>query len=779
MAATYSPQTLRESSAGASAAERGPPLDSAELPAQPGRSSYCLVMRLVASLLAAAAMLFVHLVAPTPAGADERVGGADGPLVTPHAAVAKTTARVGDGALISGRVSGVGTRGVATQVHLERSVRGRLVPLTPIRVGPDGRWTFRSLAAGRYRLWFRYGTESEYWPGTPKASRARLLRLSPGERLTGRDVRLVPTVLSGRVTTTSGRAAPVDTAVLVSRLDGRWRRVAVAATDTRGSFRLRGLGAGTFRVSFRHPDGGPPTAPVRVSVAHEGRAVVEGVLPDTGRLVARVQSHDGQPIVDVATYVFHQRAGRWVDVYAGRGRLHTDSSGAVQWHLPSGRYRVGFSVPGVAGAVVFVGGSDEVDTAGDVRVRPGRTIRVDAVARRPGSVSGRVTDITGASAEAGHVMLRDGDVYASVFVGADGRYLFPAVPPRTYDLLFSGSTFLLEAHPDVQLTGAPVGAGARTPIVVEPGSALTGYDAVVARESVLSARITGPFGEPVTNATIAVQRRIDDAWVTMRFARTAGFGDFRAAPIDDEGRFTVGNLAKGEYRVAFDASLADGRAVGRSSEAGRGATMAFSVGEQTTESLLIVADPAGTISGTVTGLSREPLDIVVERASGTSWTVAAVIRRLGGRVQDGGSYSTPPLPDGRYRVTFGNDTRFPSSREVLLVAGSPVLLDEALDGYAIEAFLAGAPQGAVVDAVRRDGSVARSAAVRDGEVVVGPLAAGEYALRLRDPQGLRSDEYYDAIGNGPRDHPLTLERATWFSARDGFTEFAGRTWIVS
>lgn len=629
-------------------------------------------------------------------------------------------------------------------------------------VEPSLRWSSGPLPAGRYRVSFRSGRSVEFWPDTPSRRLARLVTVAPGRRVALPVVHLRPTGITGRLTTSSGGAASWRSPVLIDRRTPRgWRLAQTAYTDGSGDFVASGLSPGTYRVWFERRAGGTNVSPL-VRVRHESLTTVNGRIRTPGGLAALLVDEDGRPVEGATVYAYYPRGGVWTQF--GFPRLtppRTDASGVATYDLPAGYYRIGFGLPGSGGPAVFAGGASDVERAADVLVRPGRTARTGAVAPPTGSLSGRVTDTSGEPVQHAFVSVGGGAVTSTTQTAADGTYSF-SLPARSYEVRFSAGVLLPEAYPDVQGAGAPTGYAHGEAVRVAPGASVVGVDAVLATESVLQGRITGPLGAPLTVARVMVERRMDGEWVGVRHLSSDGL-DPRSGPIDDNGRFTVTGLAKGAYRVTAEALLADGRGVGMQDRDGHDVITELSIGEEETRSVDVVVDPTGVVTGNVIGSSGAGVRIVVERDAGELWETVTTLDRDGTSLY-GQTYSTPHLPPGRYRLRFRDPQRIETVREVEVGPVGTVGLDVPLLGGSITGWVEEPPRRGVVSAVRSDGTVVASTSTA-GEFVLAPLPADDYYLRVRDLSGALPDAYLREQGSTGPPLLLTVQDSTTRTVR--------------
>ena len=139
-----------------------------------------------------------------------------------------------------------------------------LVPIPGVRVfavgswhgyattNDEGAWGITGLTPGYYRVDFTppegSGLVREYWDDAPSHTSATIVRLAEGDVVTGMNARLaVGATVRGAVTDASG--APLGGAtVALQRLDDAGAIDVRSTTEADGTYELRPLGAGTYRL---------------------------------------------------------------------------------------------------------------------------------------------------------------------------------------------------------------------------------------------------------------------------------------------------------------------------------------------------------------------------------------------------------------------------------------------------------------------------------------------------------------------------------------------------
>lgn len=152
-------------------------------------------------------------------------------------------------ASIAGRVTGTDGAGLP-DIRIETSPSPQ--SWNSSSTDPEGHYQVTDLWPGEHKVYFRafgagdYG--SVWYPGTPNPVQAASFPLAGGQELTGLDIQLAPGYrIGGRVTDEQGLA--VDS-VYVEAYDAYGQAVSWCSGDPDGSYELRGLPPGEYRLSF-------------------------------------------------------------------------------------------------------------------------------------------------------------------------------------------------------------------------------------------------------------------------------------------------------------------------------------------------------------------------------------------------------------------------------------------------------------------------------------------------------------------------------------------------
>ncbi|MCW3492251.1 carboxypeptidase regulatory-like domain-containing protein [Microbacterium sp. SSM24] len=272
-------------------------------------------------------------------------------------------------------------------------------------------------------------------------------------------------------------------------------------------------------------------------------AVGPSAAADTtgGSIAGTVVDDHGQPLVDA-----------WVSLSPVDGAgdstgTWTDEAGAFEIaELRASDYTVRFesNQEGLVGE--WWDDQPSATGASVVSVVEGETKQVHAALDAAGSISGTVTDETGAAVEGGDVQVYRFDVaagswnwQASATTAADGSYTVGSLPYGTFAVAF-GSGEGVEIVPEYWVDAPSLEAA--TPLELERGEVVAGVDEQVQRAGRITGVVLDDIGQPVANASVSAH--VEDvpgleAWTS--FGTTSG----------SDGTFAITSLPPGDYTVQF------------------------------------------------------------------------------------------------------------------------------------------------------------------------------------------------------------------------------------
>jgi molybdopterin-binding protein len=377
---------------------------------------------------------------------------------------------------------------------------------------------------------------------TPLAASATKVTVGPNK--TGIDVKL-PTglTISGKITNTGGTAlAGVEVFVSGTSYDG-------ATTSSTGTYQLKGLAAGTYKMSVYAPDdsnylsGYYTTANAnRFTIAYASASGIvigpskTGVnvkLPTGYTISGTITNTSGAPLEDVAVQPSST-------TYSGRAAF-TDPTGKYTIKgLAAATYKLALS-PSSDSA--YMDGyyttsntnhfTSQISGASGVVVGPSKTgISAKIVTGR--TISGKITNTAGTPLEFATVSASNLGHDRSAYTDASGNYTIRGlssasqilqIQPPYGDNLMTG---YYTASNSNRFTSVESGA---TALVVPPS--LTGINVKVPAGYKISGKITGPGGVALGNAGI--------------YAYKSSYSGYANSAAD--GTYTVNGLGSGTYTV--------------------------------------------------------------------------------------------------------------------------------------------------------------------------------------------------------------------------------------
>jgi 5-hydroxyisourate hydrolase-like protein (transthyretin family) len=378
----------------------------------------------------------------------------------------------------------------------------------------------------------------------------------------------------------------------------------------------------------------------------------------SGRVTGTVTDHDDQPVAGVyaAAYRWYDDEGdEYWDLY---DYVQTDANGQYDLTgLPAATYRLGFVDGSGHGYVTeYWDDAPTVEDAADVAVFAGQTTSgKDAQLADGGHLTGTVT---------GPDEQPVADVYAAVYqwyaygaddgywdlvdeaeTDVDGHYDLGSLSTGTYRVGFfdgSGHDYLTEYWDDAATVEDA------DDIDVIAGQTTSGNDAQLAESGHITGTVTGPDGRPLPGVEVDVYSQAfgDDYWDVSGYAET-----------DQDGRYDVGGLLTGTYRIGFDDSYRHGYLGEYWDDAATvddADDIDVTVGQTASGTDAELSD-GGHLTGTVTGPGGSALAgvyVAAYRWDGDQewWDEVGVDYTDGS-----GAYDVSGLPTGTYRLGFYDD----------------------------------------------------------------------------------------------------------------------------
>ena len=260
--------------------------------------------------------------------------------------------------------------------------------------------------------------------------------------------------------------------------------------------------------------------------------------------------------------------------------------------LPTGTYRVGFFDWSGVYLTEYYDDAPDVDSATDVAVAAeATTTGIDAVLSEGGHIAGTVTNSSGASLwNISVVAYQNQNGYwssiGSTTTDGSGRYDIDGLATNTYRLRFydGSGTYLTEYYDDAS------DVDSATDVAVTAAATTSGIDASLAEGGHIAGAVTNASGVALAGIAVEVSQNQGGWW--SRFGSTT---------TDGSGRYDIGGLATGTYRVTFqDWSGAYLTEYYDDAPNIDSATDIAVVAEATTAGIDAILAEGGHISGTVT-----------------------------------------------------------------------------------------------------------------------------------------------------------------------------------
>lgn len=339
----------------------------------------------------------------------------------------------------------------------------------------------------------------------------------------------------------------------------------------------------------------------------------------------------------------------------------------------------------------------------------------------PWTISGTVTDDTGAPAAGVAVEVSPNPGVGAYVTDESGHYAVPISVAGTYTVFFrppAGSPLLPQAYDD---------ATPWNPTRIVVGSVdIPGVDAVLDRAASVSGRVVDPEGAPIEGVRVQLQ--------------SAAFG-FASTTTGTDGTYAVADLTPGDWRVAFEPPtgspfVAEHYDDARTYETQTVVPLASGAAVALNDAVLVRGN---TIAGRILapdGTPRPGIEVFASMTAGGG---------RGGTTGADGTYTITGLADGDYTVSAQSDwadnlvgvaypgtTRWAEAELVHVSGATTVQLDDL-------SLLAGATITGTV--VGPDGEPLANANVRawslDGENGATTGSDGSYSINLLPPGSYR------------------------------------------
>lgn len=446
---------------------------------------------------------------------------------------------------------------------------------------------------------------------------------------------------------------------------------------------------------------------------------------------------------------------------AGTGTATTDSTGAYSiTGLADGTYKVEFAAADGTHASQYYSDKSAASVADGVNVSGGSAVSgIDATLYTGATISGTVLspDSTPQVSAVVTATAADGGSFG-VYTDASGNYQITNLPPSTYTVEFqpSDGTSLNQWWENADSSSSA------TSIDVTEGQVVSGVDATLAPGGSISGFVYAPGLVPIQGVSVSAE---------------AG-GNTYVATTQANGGYSFGGLSTGDYRLQFVPPDNDYLAQywnGKSSY--DSADLIHVVAGSPVTDVSPILQPAGSISGTVTDGSNNPIDGATVYASGVGGGYGSAL------TDANGNYTITQLPVDNYTVNFSassgylsqyyNGTSDYSSATSLQLNGGDHLtsIDASLNlGGVIEGTITdtgGHPlEGIEVDAYGNNSGYGSATTDASGHYQVIGLATDEYEVSVYDPNQVYAPTYYGgAIEEGDAT-PVSIVAGTTVSNID-------------
>lgn len=638
------------------------------------------------------------------------------------------------------------------------------------QVNDDGTYSVSGLPAGAYKIQFSgsngSGGMDHWYSGATSHETATPVTLAAGQSLTGINATLVKGASIGGLVTAPEGVDLTRVYVSLESAGTDWYS-ASGSVNPDGSYALRGLPSGSYRVQF---NGGGSGA---VTQWHAGAASRDTATPVTvtagqdltgiNATLVRGASISGTVFVpagfDPSTIQVEAvpDGGSTINYgYVGAGGAYTVSG------LPAGSYKLKYSGYNSGLLQQWYSGAAAVENATPVAVTAGQDrAGINVTLAAGGSISGTVTVPAGTNISTLQATVYEAagtrpNYVTSASVNADGTYKVNGLRSGSYKIQFLGpDSGLLE-----QWYSTASSYEAATPVAVTEGQDQGAVNASLVKGASISGKVTSAAGVDVSRVQASLYRADAVSYVTSR-------------QIGADGSFSFGGLPAGSYKIQFSAgsSGALSQWYGGTASSVEAATVVVTSSQELalTDTTLV---KGGSIGGTVTapagvtltGVRVYAYNVDNFRAYPASATVHA-----------DGTYKLAGLAPGNYVVQFSgygtgaleqwhaNGTSRETATVLALTAGQDVLDINAtlVKGASISGKVtvpAGVDVSSVYVSATGEGSqYGTSANVNtDGTYKVIGLVAGSYKVKFGNYNSGALDEWYNNVQTQEAATPVVL-----------------------
>lgn len=560
-----------------------------------------------------------------------------------------------------GRISGVvrdaaghGLSGICAIAESETGAAGSFV-----HTGKDGRYETGRLPAGSYVvLFYAECGNTGNWVGqvynNASFLKPTLVNIHRGKTTSGIDATLrLGGEISGTVTNSSG--AKLSGICVEPVGSGKtFAAILVSSFSQRGTYHLRGLPAGPYKINFIPCDTSAAYAEVWWPHAATEQAAktirlkqrevlghVNEVIPVGGVISGTVTNSSNAPLAGIC-------------VFAAPGANSVNYGGQIFTTNANGQYKIIGLSPGGYTIQFQTGCGNNGNYLGAnypdvVTVTYGQTKSgVNVEMPTGGIVSGTVTSAaTGKPVRGICVSLTATSPTSAYYnpgatTGAAGTYKFNQIPTGTYYVQFSGGCGNPGSYSPQSYDNAS--AFVPQPITVTAGQTITDVDAAMQPGASIAGTVKAQGGRGLSG--ICVYANGPDAY-------SEGAGTSR------DGRYTVANLLPGQYQVSFFTGCGNNGDLAGVSFGSQSNPPLISVPVGTTSGIDAVLPTAGNISGQILTRSGRHVNACVTVIANS--LLDSDQSFLVGETLYAGHYDATNLAPGAYVVNFDPSCDFASA----------------------------------------------------------------------------------------------------------------------
>ncbi|MGB0384201.1 MAG: carboxypeptidase regulatory-like domain-containing protein [Ardenticatenaceae bacterium] len=689
-------------------------------------------------------------------------------------------AQLADGGHITGTVSdenGHPLPQVGVEVYQYQEMYGDWVPMNYGYTDESGQYDVAGLRSGTYRVGFNDWTGRylpEFYLDAPDLDSATDVSVTFGETTTGIDAQLDDgDHITGTVSDENGNPLP-EVGVEVYQYDQRyrgWMSINYGHTNASGEYDVAGLRSGTYRVGFFDWMGGHlpefyndaqdvESATDIVVTEGETTTNIDANLSQGGQITGVVSDPDGNPLSDVSVEVrqYQEAHDYWESVNYG----YTDSNGQYEIAgLRSGTYRLAFFHWEGRYLPEFYNDAADVESATDIVVTQGETTSDISVSLSEGGhITGTITDANGTllpevAVEVYHYNSEynywEWNGYA--VTDSTGKYDVPGLMSGTYRVAFLDwqGRYLPEYYDNA----ADLESATDVPVTAEQTT--EGINASLSEGGHITGSITNADGNPVPDIAVEVYQyhETEQVWLSIHYGHT-----------DGSGRYDVGGLQSGTYRVGFfDWQSRYVSEFYNDAPDLQSATDIEVTEAQTTSGIDAQLGEGGHITGTVRapdGSALPSVSIEVHRLdSNGQWVWAGW-----GETNFDGHYDVSGLNTGTYRIGFFDwasgylPEYYNDALDLESATDISVTQGETTEGIDVQLAEGGHITGVVttadgdgllhtsIEVYRRDANgewewAGSGETFSDGSYDVAGLPTGSYRVGFLNWEGRYANEYYD------------------------------------